>query len=58
MTKQEIYEIVDKYIKENLSEVPFNKGLPVFQAFLWSLGEKNNMTGPEILKICFDNISK
>lgn len=58
MTDFEIYEKVDEFIKENLSETAFNEGLPVLQDFLWNLGGKYGITGTEVLKIYFDNASK
>lgn len=58
MTDNEIYEMVEKYLQENLANVPFDKGLPVLQEYVWSLGDKIGKTGPEVLKSYFDIKSK
>lgn len=38
----------------NLKNVPFDKGLPYLQKFVWNLGDKIGQTGPEVLKTYFD----
>lgn len=58
MGNNEIYEAVEKYLQENLSGVPFDKGLPMLQDYVWFLGEKIGKTGPEVLKAYFDVKSK
>ena len=40
MTDKEIYEAVEEFLKENLASTPFDKGLPVLQEYVWSLGDK------------------
>ena len=54
MTDKEIYESVEKYLQENLSDIPFDKGLPILQNYVWSLGDRIGKTGPEVLKAYFD----
>ena len=58
MTDKEIYEAVEEFLKENLASTPFDKGLPVIQEYVWSLGDKIGKTGPEVLKTYFDVKSK
>ena len=58
MTDNEIYEVVERFLKENLRNVPFDKGLPILQTYVWSLGDTIGKTGPEVLKAYFDVKSK
>lgn len=58
MTDQEIYERVEKYVSTELGGIPFDKGLPHLQNFVWSLGDEIGMTGPDVLKAYFDVKSK
>lgn len=54
MTNNEIYEAVEKYVKENLATLPFDKAQPALQNYVWSLGDQIGKTGSEIMKIYFD----
>lgn len=54
MTDHEIYEKVEEFVSANLRNVPFDKGLPHLQKFVWDLGDKIGKTGPEVLKAYFD----
>ena len=58
MTKQEIYNTVEQYVSTELKDTPFDKGLPYLQQFVWNLGDKIGLTGPEVLKAYFDIKSK
>ena len=54
MTNQEIYQKVEDYVSVNLQNVPFDKGLPYLQKFVWDLGDLIGKTGPEVLQVYFD----
>lgn len=58
MNDNEIYEKVEEFVKNDLNGIPFDKGLPQLQEFVWDLGKKFNMTGPEVLMIYFSIKSK
>lgn len=58
MSDKEIYELVERYLQENLADIPFDKALPTLQDYVWSLGDKIGKTGPEVLKAYFDVKSK
>ena len=53
MTEREIYDQVEKYFKEKLTNEPFDKGLSKMQDFVWDLGNSIGKTGAEILGIYF-----
>ena len=54
MTDREIYINVEEYVSTNLRNVPFDKGLPYLQKYVWDLGNKIGKTGPEVLKTYFE----
>lgn len=58
MSDQEIYEKVEAFLTQTLSNTPFDKGLPVLQKYLWELGDEIGKPGTEVLRIYFDLKSK
>lgn len=54
MTDREIYINVEEYVSTNLRNVPFDKGLPYLQKYVWDLGNKIGKTGPEVLETYFE----
>ncbi len=54
MDDREIFEKVEEFMKTELADVPFDKGLPKLQDYIWNLGGKVGKTGQEVLAIYFD----
>ena len=58
MTNQEVFKKIEDFVSENLKGVPFDKGLPHLQKFVWNLGKEVGKTGSEVLMMYFDIKSK
>lgn len=58
MTEEMIYKKVSAFVEENLKGIPFDKGLPKFQEYVWHLGNELGKSGTEVVKIYFDYKAK
>ena len=49
----EIKEL-DKELATQLSDMPFDKGLPILQDKLWKIADRHGTTGAEVFKMYMD----
>ena len=52
--EEEIYEKVEKYVKENLANMAFDKAYPYFQNFANKVGEEYGISGEDVARKYFD----
>ena len=58
MNREAIAIRIDKYAKEHLEGVPFDKGLPVSRKILWEIADEEGTDGATIFGIYMDWKSK